>query len=133
MLAWTLNTNAENGSSSLLGGSVDVEAGDGGGDRSTMPSSNSPTPKLVMADPTNTGDCSPARNSSRSTSPASSSSSETSSAAAVQASPSSAAARLGVDDLLDGLGRTGPCGRSARTRPCAGRSGLEVARSRPAR
>ena len=93
MLACTLNTNAENGSSILRAAPSTSSRGDGGGASSTMPSSSMPTPKLVMADPTNTGDCSPARNRSMSTVPASSSSSDTSSTAAFQASPSSAAAR----------------------------------------
>ena len=105
MLAWTLNTKAENGSSSLRAAPSASRRGEGDGARSTMPSSSSPTPKLVMADPTNTGDCSPARNSSWSTCPASSSSSATSSARHLPGVALLLGRAGGIDDLGGGLGR----------------------------
>ena len=65
MLAWTLNTNAENGSSSGAGRRRRRPArGVGDGARSTTPSSSRRTPKLVSAEPKNTGVVSPARNAS---------------------------------------------------------------------
>ena len=66
MLAWILNTTPENFSSD--GSTVRCRAGraPGGGARSTSASSTSRTPKLLMAEPKNTGVCLPARKASRS-------------------------------------------------------------------
>ena len=55
MLACTLNTNAENGLSSGRGSSSRSSRGDGDGAMSMTASSSSRTPKLVSAEPTNTG------------------------------------------------------------------------------
>ena len=51
MLAWTLNTKAENGLSSSRGSSLRSSRGDGDGASSMTASSSRRTPKLVSADP----------------------------------------------------------------------------------
>ena len=92
MFAWTLNTNAENPASSGRGSPSMSARGDGGGARSTTASRSMRTPKLVSAEPTNTGVESPARNDAGSTSAPTASSSPISSWATCHAAPSSAAA-----------------------------------------
>ncbi len=93
MLAWTLNTKAEHGSSRCRGLSSTSRRGDGAGASSTMASSRWRTPKLVSAEPANTGVDSPARNDGMSTSASIALSSSVSSVLLVQAAPSSEAAR----------------------------------------
>ena len=92
MLACTLNTNAENPASSGRGSPSMSARGVGDGARSTMASRIMRTPKLVSAEPTNTGVESPARNDSGSTSAPMASSSPISSWATSHAVPSSTAA-----------------------------------------
>ena len=66
MFAWILNTKPENGDS--VGRTVRAvpSRGCGGGAHSTSAFRISCTPKLLMPEPKNTGDCRPARNSARS-------------------------------------------------------------------
>ena len=119
MLAWTLNTKAENGLSSARGASSRSSRGDGDGASSMTASSSSRTPKLVSADPTNTGVDWPARNDGRSTSAPIASSSEHSSSAAFHAVPCSALpCRAGDVDVAGLLG----CRRRAARR--AGEPGV---------
>ena len=61
MLACTLKAKAENGASSGRGTPDVSSRGCGDGARSTTASSSRRTPKLVSADPKNTGDTSPLR------------------------------------------------------------------------
>ena len=93
MLACTLNTNAVHSPSSGRASPVIVCRGSGAGARSTIASSRLRTPKLVSAEPTNTGVDSPARNDFRSTSAPIASSSPDSSWVWTHALPSSSAAR----------------------------------------
>ena len=84
MLACTLNANAEKGASTSLWALCTSYRGAGDGAKSTTASSRSRTPKLVSADPKNTGVTSPARNPLRSISVPSASSSSNSSLASCQ-------------------------------------------------
>ena len=93
MLACTLKTKAENGVASARSLPSMSTRGFGAGAISMTASSNMRTPKLVIAEPTNTGVDSPARNDSTSTSASIASSSEQLSIAVVHAFPSSSAAR----------------------------------------
>ena len=65
MFAWILNTKPLNVSSSGLTRRLTASRGPGGGACATKRSSNSCTPKLLIAEPKNTGVCLPARYSRR--------------------------------------------------------------------
>jgi hypothetical protein len=61
MFAWILNTKPVNFSSSGVTTRVTVGRGSGGGAHSTKASSTSRTPKLLIAEPKNTGVWTPMR------------------------------------------------------------------------
>ena len=66
MFAWILNTKPVNGGSAGSTMRVPPSRGCGGGAHSVSADRISCTPKLLMPEPKNTGDCRPARNSARS-------------------------------------------------------------------
>ena len=94
MLACTLNTNAEKSLSNARSAPESSTRGAGAGARSTAASNNIRTPKLVSAEPTNTGVVMPARKLSDSTFAPMASSKAQPSRAAVHDGPSSWAARV---------------------------------------
>ena len=94
MLDCTLNTTALKPESITRGSPPASRRAAGAGAMSTMASSSSRTPKLVRAEPKNTGDSSPASKRLMSSSAPASSSNSTASRASCQADPSSAAARV---------------------------------------
>jgi hypothetical protein len=66
MLAWILNTNPVKAGSVGCTMRTSVARGNGEGAQSTSARSTSRTPKLLMPEPKNTGDCCPLRNSCKS-------------------------------------------------------------------
>ena len=156
MLACTLNTNAENPASSDRGAPSASSRGEGGGARSITASRIIRTPKVVSAEPTNSGVESPARKEPRSTSAPTASSSRSRRArwptraflgrGALRPTTSPVPARhrigprSGCSRRCVGRSRAqvagdadGPCGRSGRRPICASISSSSSRASRPGR